>query len=202
MPARRLTLPPRLPVFLFATWVSAFLPGAPISRAEPPRPAKIDYLRQVKPLLTRHCVSCHGAEKPRGGLRLDTAAAAMKGGKEGPAIVPSKADESPLIAAVLGEGSTERMPLKRPPLNHNEIDLLRAWIDQGAQAPAAESHGSKAAETHWAFIAPRRPGVPEVKTIGWARNPIDRFVLRQLEERGLDSFSRSRSRDAPAARFA
>ena len=131
MPARRLTLPPRLPVFFFATWVSAFLPGAPVSRAEPPRSAKIDYLRQVKPLLTRHCVSCHGAEKPRGGLRLDTAAAVLQGGKEGPAIVPRNADESPLIAAVLGEGSTERMPLKRPPLKQNEIDLLRAWINQG-----------------------------------------------------------------------
>jgi mono/diheme cytochrome c family protein len=185
MPARRLTLPPRLPVFLLASWVYAFLPGAPVSRAEPPRSAKIDYLRQVKPLLTRHCVSCHGAEKPRGGLRLDTAAAALKGGKEGPAIVPKKAEESPLIAAVLGEGSTERMPLKRPPLNQKEIDLLKSWIDQGAVAPAAEAHGSKATETHWAFIAPRRPSLPEVKTTGWERNPIDRFILRQLEDRGL-----------------
>ena len=66
--------------------------------------ARVDYLRSIKPLLTRHCVSCHGAEKPRGGLRLDTAAAARKGGKEGPAIVPGKAEESPLLAPCWAKG--------------------------------------------------------------------------------------------------
>ena len=55
----------------------------------------VDYANQVKPILTRHCVSCHGAAKPRGGLRLDTAAAALKGGKSGPAVLPGNGDEEP-----------------------------------------------------------------------------------------------------------
>src|SRR3954447_26686595 len=85
--------------------------------------------REVKPLLARHCVSCHGAAKPRGGLRLDTAAAAIKGGKAGPSVVPGHAEESLLIEAVTGDATTERMPLKRPPLSDLEIATLRGWID-------------------------------------------------------------------------
>src|SRR5262245_51004625 len=96
----------------------------------------VNYSRDIKPILTRHCLTCHGAEKPRGGLRLDTAAWARKGGKEGPAVIPGKAEESPLIAAVLGEGSTDRMPLNRPPLSDREIALLRAWVDQGVSGPS------------------------------------------------------------------
>src|SRR4051812_30785292 len=76
----------------------------------------VDYVREVKPILARHCVSCHGATKPKGGLRLDTAAGALRGGRGGPAAVPGKAEESPLVLAVTGEGETERMPLRRPPL--------------------------------------------------------------------------------------
>src|SRR5262245_14720501 len=78
----------------------------------------VDYTAQVKPILARHCVSCHGAEKPRGGLRLDTASAAKEGGDLGPSIVPGKPDESELLLAVLGiRDGGERMPLKRPPLS-------------------------------------------------------------------------------------
>jgi mono/diheme cytochrome c family protein len=145
----------------------------------------IDYIRHVKPVLTNHCVSCHGPEKPRGGLRLDTAAAARRGGKEGPAVVPGKADESPLIAAVLGEGPGERMPLNRPPLSRDQIDLLRAWIDQGAPSPQAESPGAGPAAVHWAFVPPRRPDVPGVGDARWARNPIDCFLIARLEQEGL-----------------
>ncbi len=144
---------------------------------------KVDYLRSIKPLLARHCVSCHGAEKPRGGLRLDTAGAALKGGKEGPAVVPGNAEESALLAAVLGEGATERMPLNRPPLSEAEITLLRAWINQGAHAPADESASTA---IHWAFVPPQRPAVPSVKQAAGARNPIDRFILARLERENLE----------------
>src|SRR5271169_4161882 len=59
----------------------------------------VDYAKQVKPILTGHCVTCHGAAKPKGGLRLDTAAAALLGGESGPVVVPGRGEESPLIAA-------------------------------------------------------------------------------------------------------
>ena len=146
-----------------------------------PADATVDYASQVKPILTRHCVSCHGAVKPRGGLRLDTAAAAISGGKDGPAVVPGKADESPLIAAVKGEGATERMPLKRPPLADDQIKLLETWVDQGAKANAGEKPGVAPAVAHWAFLPPKRPPVAAVSKPGWAHNPIDRFIQARLQ---------------------
>ena len=130
-------------------------------------------------------MSCHGAVKPRGGLRLDTAAAALKGGKSGPAVIPGNGDESPLIAAVRGEGATERMPLNRPPLSASEINLLEEWIDQGAKASAGEQPGLAPSQSHWAFIPPRRPAVPDVANRRWARNPIDRFIQARLERAGV-----------------
>jgi hypothetical protein len=143
----------------------------------------VDYVRDVKPILTSQCVSCHGATKPRAGLRLDTAAAALKGNMNGPAVVPGASDESTLILAVLGEGSGERMPLKRRPLSDAEVATLRTWIDSGAKAPADETPGTPRA--HWAFIPPVRPELPGVADPAWSRNPIDRFIRQRLERQGL-----------------
>jgi mono/diheme cytochrome c family protein len=167
--------------------VALALPAkAAFGQSSPSRRASaVDYVRQVKPILTRHCVECHGEEKPRGGLRLDTAAAALAGGKGGPAVLPGRGEESPLIEAVRGEGTIARMPLKRPPLSDAEISLLLAWIDQGATSPAGELPGVLGKRRHWAFIPPQRPAVPEVRRSAWARNPIDRFVLSRLEQAGL-----------------
>jgi mono/diheme cytochrome c family protein len=144
----------------------------------------VDYLRDVKPLLAARCVSCHGPEKPRAGLRLDTAAAAIRGGTSGPAVVPGAPDESELILAVRGEGVGERMPLKRPPLSEAEVATLRAWVAAGARFPADERPSPPAA-THWAFVPPTRPAVPAVAGEGWVRNPIDPFVLAPLERDGI-----------------
>ncbi len=131
----------------------------------------VDYLGQIKPILTRHCVACHGAVKPRGGLRLDTAAAALKGGKSGPAVIAGRGEESPLIAAVRGDGPGERMPLNRPPLAADEIKLLRDWIDQGARANPAEQPGLPPGQSHWAFVPPTRPTVPDVASPGCRAKP-------------------------------
>ena len=149
--------------------------------------ADVDYLAQVKPILIKHCASCHGAEKPRDGLRLDTAAAALKGGKSGPVIVPGRSEESELIASVRGEGSSDRMPLNRPPLKPAEIDVLARWIDQGAKRPNVEQAPDAPAtrSTHWAFVPPRRASPPEVQHADWSRNPIDLFILARLEKEGL-----------------
>jgi mono/diheme cytochrome c family protein len=144
----------------------------------------VDYARDVKPLLAKHCVSCHGARLTRGKLKLDTAASALKGGQSGASIVPGKADESPLIDALTSDDPTERMPLKRPPLADSEIAILRSWIDQGAKAPASETP-SKAVETHWAFIPPRRVDPPAVSEPSWAVNPIDAFLHARLEKEGI-----------------
>ena len=138
-----------------------------------------DYLRLVKPILAKHCVSCHGEERPKAGLRLDTAERAIAGGQGGPAVIPGKADESLLYEAVTGEGGIDRMPLKRPPLAAGQIEAIRAWIEGGAAHPGAES--PSVPPTHWAFVRPRRPEPPSVLHGGSARNPIDRFILSDLE---------------------
>ncbi len=174
-----------------AAWAPALFAGLLIvvSHAEDPlrrsTAAPVDYAGRIKPLLTQHCVSCHGAAKPRGGLRLDTAAAALAGGKGGPAVLPGKGAESPLIEALRGDGATDRMPLNRPPLAEAEIKLIETWIDQGAKAMPGEKPGVPPAKLHWAFIPPVRPAVPKVPGPGGAHNPIDRFIQARLAEAGL-----------------
>ncbi len=143
----------------------------------------VDYVRDVKPLLAAHCVRCHNAAKPRADLRLDTAKGLAVGGKNGPAVLPGKGNESSIVLALRGEGEGERMPLKRPPLTAKQIETIQRWIDQGAKAPDDETPSKP--PIHWAFVAPIRPDLPAVKDETWSRNPIDRFILARLEKEGL-----------------
>jgi mono/diheme cytochrome c family protein len=168
-------------------WLLAFLvcisTSAATSADQP-----VDYLRDVKPILAQHCYSCHGAQKQKSGLRLDTAAAAQLGGNSGPAVVSGKSNESRLIRAISGsDKSLPRMPFKKAPLDDQQIALLKTWIDEGAKAPANErpENGTTGQRTHWAFQPLVRPAVPPIKNQGWVRNPIDRFILARLEKEGI-----------------
>ncbi len=142
---------------------------------------EVDYNRSIKPLLAKHCVTCHGEARPRGGLRLDLASLAIQGGKGGPALVAGDAQNSSLIEYVSENAGPERMPLKRPPLTTVEIQLLTDWIDQGAKFPEDEAQ-TTLQETHWAFTAPTKPTLPHVSDSNWAAHPIDAFVLTRLEQ--------------------
>ncbi len=143
--------------------------------------ASVDYVRDVKPLLTEACSQCHGAAQQKGGLRLDTAALALKGGDTGSAFKPRRSAESLLIQAVRGtHADISRMPYKKPPLTEAQVTLLTKWIDQGGKAPKHEVPGI--AKKHWAFNPPERPVEPKVKQKDWVRNPIDRFILARLEQ--------------------
>jgi hypothetical protein len=144
----------------------------------------IDFDRQVRPILDRHCVACHGADRARGGLRLDSAAGAITGGDLGPAVVPGQPDESELLLAVLGEGATAQMPLDRPPLPADEIATLRGWIQSGALAPDGESPAEISSD-HWSLQPPRDAEPPDVDDEQWSRHPIDRFVLASLNRAGI-----------------
>jgi hypothetical protein len=103
---------------------------------------KIDFARQVKPLLERSCVACHSGEKPRGLFRIDGRDAILKGGASGAAaIVPGHSEKSPLIAYVSGKAPESEMPPRAVrdrfrALSPDEVALLRAWIDHGAEWPA------------------------------------------------------------------
>jgi len=144
----------------------------------------VDYTRDIKPLLARRCVECHGPDKQKSGLRLDTAAAALRGGNSGLAVSPKKGDDSRLIRAVTGAKGIKPMPPTGDRLSEKEVGLLRAWIDAGAPAPASEEASGPKADPrkHWAFRAPIRPEPPGVKAEDWVRNPIDRFILARLEK--------------------
>lgn len=166
-----------LPLSVVLAWSAG-----PLSAAEP-----VDYLRDIKPILSMHCYSCHGAAKQRSGLRLDTAVSAVKGGNAGPAVVPGKSAESRLVKAVLGLDDVKVMPPKEPRLSTSQIELLKRWIDEGAKAPVVEVADKQSVDSkkHWAFQAPVRPPLPAVRQNAWPKNDIDRFILARLEKEGI-----------------
>src|SRR5262249_29162891 len=92
----------------------------------------VDFQRDVRPILAKSCLSCHGPEKQRGGLRLDSRKAALEGGNSGPVLKPGDAAASRLLLVVAGLDADLRMPPRgRTPLTSREVGLLRAWVDQG-----------------------------------------------------------------------
>ena len=151
--------------------------GAPVSEPD-------DYSRQVKPILKGRCYACHGALKHKAGLRLDTGASIRRGGDGGAAIEPGRSDESLLIERVTASEPGQRMPPEGAPLTVQQVEALRAWIDQGAQSPADEPPEADP-RRHWAFLPPVRPALPSLRNASWARNPIDAFLAAGHVRRGL-----------------
>src|SRR5690349_4069838 len=152
------------------------------SRAED---RKVDFSKDIQPILAANCYKCHGPDQQEAGLRWDRKAEALKGGEKGTPIVAGKPAESLLYRAVNGGGEdVPRMPKKGDPLSSEQIALIRAWIEQGAIWPDVSTEENRVKE-HWAFKAPVRPALPDVKNKEWIRTPIDAFVLARLEEEGL-----------------
>ncbi|MDB5391336.1 MAG: hypothetical protein JWM11_6982 [Planctomycetaceae bacterium] len=142
-----------------------------------------DYVKEIKPLLQRRCVNCHGALKQKGNLRLDVRSAILKGGDSGPSVEPGKADQSLLLHAVAGTNGVQRMPLEGEPLKPEEIQLLKTWIDAGAVAPDEPLPPDP--RQHWAFQKPTRTALPAVSGAEWKQNPIDAFISAEHQKRGL-----------------
>ena len=143
------------------------------------------FRERVAPILERRCVSCHGDASPEGKLALTTARAVRAGGVSGPALVPGDAEESLLLMMVSGD--EPEMPRKGEPLSAEEVASLRSWIERGAPWPVGVTLADRRfeGETWWAFRPLVRPPVPEVKAEGWARTPVDAFLLQGLERKGL-----------------
>ncbi len=152
-----------------ALWSQASLEAAPAL-------GKLQYNRDVRPILAENCFACHGPDSAarKANLRLDRAADAMQVTSGRAAIVKGNPGASEFIKRILGNG-----PLMPPKASHKtltkvQIDVLKRWVAQGAEY-----------EEHWAYIPPRRPSLPVVKNGAWAKNPIDRFVLARLEAAGI-----------------
>ncbi len=147
---------------------------------------QVEFERDIKPIFDARCVVCHGADQQKGMFRLDLKAPALKGGGTGRAVVPGDSANSPLIQMVAGVGDGPRMPIGGDPLSEDQIAVLRAWIDQGAEWPDDGSTEDKSIVVdHWAFLPRKQPEIPKGKNDHWASSPIDAFVLAKLEENGI-----------------
>jgi len=140
---------------------------------------KVSFDRDVRPILSEKCFTCHGPDvaKRKSKLRLDTAEGAYApAGSGSVALVPNKPEESELFRRVSSDDPEEKMPPAKTgkPLTSSEIQKLRVWIEEGAKY-----------QRHWAFVPPTRPAVPEVGESEPLSNPIDAFVLARLRKEGL-----------------
>ncbi|MBX9627436.1 MAG: DUF1553 domain-containing protein [Gemmataceae bacterium] len=153
-------------------------PAAAEEEAAPAKAGKVEYNRDVRPILAENCFACHGADSAarKADLRLDRRDDAVASG----AIVPGKPADSPLVDRIHSAESSEVMP---PPKTKKSLtaaqkDTLKRWVEQGAEY-----------QPHWAFIAPKRPAVPafadDPKAKAWVRTPVDAFVYAKLKEAGL-----------------
>jgi mono/diheme cytochrome c family protein len=167
----------RLGVLLAVAWAMVS------TAANADEPAKPDFAAGVRTIFVEHCYKCHGPDKQEAGLRFDLREAAIKGGDSGPWFVPGKSDESLIVRRITGVDD-ERMPPddgQAKALSPAEIARIKTWIDAGAAWPDAERPGAD----HWSFRPIVRPAPPVVKNEAWCRGAIDRFVLAQLEARGI-----------------
>jgi mono/diheme cytochrome c family protein len=139
----------------------------------------IDFNRDIRPIISDNCISCHGPdkEKRKANLRLDEQASSrgeLKDGKH--AVVPNHPDQSELIARITTQDEDDVMPPRKTnkKLTPAQIEKLRDWIAAGGNYAKP-----------WSFVKPERPGLPQVKNREWALNPIDLFILARLEKEGI-----------------
>ena len=144
---------------------------------------RVDFARDVQPILAKSCYGCHGPEKHKSGYRLDVKSIALKGGDIGGAIIAGNGAASPLIHYVAGIDDDMLMPPKGERLTAEQIGILRAWIDQGAIWPD-DANGPRVKDKadHWAFKPATRPVVPVVDGVA---HPIDAFIRAAIARKQL-----------------
>lgn len=142
-----------------------------------PAAAKVDFARDVRPILNAHCTACHGGVKEAGDVSFIYREQALGTGKSGKRIIiPGDPVSSELMVRVLSSDPDEVMPKPEhgPRLSSEDIDTLSAWISEGAEWGE-----------HWSFVPPQRIEPPTVKRVDWPKNEIDYYILGKLEAEGL-----------------
>ena len=158
-------------------WLPALAqsPQQQVRRAAP----RVDFERQIKPIIDGKCLECHSTEKRKGGLSLATYDDALDGGRNGAAIRPGNSTRSLILQRVLGRIEPQ-MPKDEDPLKAAEVALIRRWIDEGARA----SSSSPPAPQPWeAPLGLSRPTLPAATWQGWS-SPVDRFISTKMAARG------------------
>ncbi|MCF8243899.1 MAG: DUF1553 domain-containing protein [Saprospiraceae bacterium] len=143
---------------------------------------KVDYNAEVKPILNKHCLSCHGGVRRKSGFSLLTREDALSNAESGkPAIVPGHTERSEFIRRLTLDDPEERMPYGKEPLTEAEISILTKWVDEGAQW-----------DLHWAYRPVEKPPVPGSERLlsglgekSWGNNEVDAFILDKLLENKL-----------------
>jgi hypothetical protein len=176
-------------IFFFGIGISAVIGGYLLSctnssttRATQEHiPDRVSYNFDIRPILSDKCLTCHGpdANKRQAGLRLDDPESAFQALKEHPSAHAIVAGEPQLSEVFLRITTKDTAKLMPPPasnlkLSSHEIALIEKWIKQGAKY-----------EKHWAFVAPKKPALPEVKKEDWPKNEIDYFILHKQEQKGF-----------------
>ncbi len=143
--------------------------------AGPAHGEEVVFGRDIRPLLSDRCFACHGPDRAgqENDLRLDNREAAVEF-----AIVPGDASASELIERIISEDPSTVMPppeSAKPPLSPAEVDLLKRWINEGADYTE-----------HWAYVPPQRPTVPAIQGDTWSAGPIDAFILKEMQSRHLE----------------
>jgi len=154
------------------------LAGSMSAVAAEPLPERVEFNRDIRPILADSCYHCHGPDKTKreAKLRFDTREGLFGRHDDITIVLPGKPAASELYRRVTSQDADERMPPADSGLvlSDRQVAMLKRWIEQGASW-----------QTHWSFIPARRPATPDVDNADWARNPIDRFVLARLEAAGL-----------------
>ncbi|NUN94580.1 MAG: DUF1553 domain-containing protein [Candidatus Omnitrophica bacterium] len=166
--------------------LQALIPGLNLSAPRAVDEAALAHFEaRVRPVLLVHCASCHGGEKPKSGLRVDSRESLLAGGKGGSAILPGNSEGSRLIQALRYTHDDLKMPPSGA-LPKEVVDDLARWIDQGAPWPEkAPEQSTDAAKSHWAFQPVKRIE-PPADPSGWSDHPIDRFIKARLAGRDLE----------------
>jgi hypothetical protein len=136
---------------------------------------RVDFNREVRPILNGRCMACHGGVKHAGGISVQFREDILgKGDSEEPCVTPGNPGQSELIRRITTADEEDRMPREKPALTREEVEILTRWVKQGAHW-----------DDPWSFVPPRPSPTPAVLTKSWVRNPIDAFVLARLEGAGL-----------------
>ena len=182
-------------VIAVAAFVGPTLASADDAPSIKADPALVEFFEgKVRPVLEANCINCHGSGKQKAGLRLDSRAALIKGGDSGPTIEVGRPEASRLIEAVNHSSDLQMPPKGR--LKEAEVAALSRWVREGAVWPEATAEVRPSANVasgkvtpedraFWAFRPVEDPPIPPVKDASWPKGAIDRFVLGQLEAKGL-----------------
>ena len=181
-----------------------------LTAAEPSKSDLEFFESKIRPILTENCYKCHShdSEKIKGGLLLDTRDGLLKGGDDGPVIVPGDPEKSMLIKAVRYTDKDLQMPPNDRQLSANQIQDLETWVKMGVPDPRTEADAAQhkytvnmdQARKHWAFQPVTKPAVPQpADPRRWVQTPVDNFVLAMLHGKGTDALAARGQGDKLAA---